>query len=220
MEPACECWQVCCCLLSPVPWCQQVVLWGGACHLLQMHSGALLTVLACAVLLLTPMCTALLPPPPPLPLLPPAGGFSVFAGVGERTREGNDLYREMIESVGDTGTGGGTRGGVLHGYTTGAPCSAPRLLWVSHSTMQAMVAISPSWCVVCLVCVLGSITGHPTLPCGTDHPPPQPPPMLAASQHHCLAPADLHMLYSLPHLPPTPPHLLPPPPPGRDQAGR
>lgn len=28
-----------------------------------------------------------------------AGGFSVFAGVGERTREGNDLYKEMIESV-------------------------------------------------------------------------------------------------------------------------
>ena len=26
------------------------------------------------------------------------GGFSVFAGVGERTREGNDLYHEMIES--------------------------------------------------------------------------------------------------------------------------
>ncbi len=24
----------------------------------------------------------------------------MFAGVGERTREGNDLYREMIESVG------------------------------------------------------------------------------------------------------------------------
>ncbi|XP_058078601.1 ATP synthase subunit beta, mitochondrial-like [Magnolia sinica] len=27
-----------------------------------------------------------------------SGGFSVIAGVGERTREGNDLYREMIES--------------------------------------------------------------------------------------------------------------------------
>ena len=26
------------------------------------------------------------------------GGFSVFAGVGERSREGNDLYREMSES--------------------------------------------------------------------------------------------------------------------------
>ena len=26
------------------------------------------------------------------------GGYSVFAGVGERTREGNDLYYEMLES--------------------------------------------------------------------------------------------------------------------------
>ena len=26
-------------------------------------------------------------------------GISVFAGVGERTREGNDLLREMIESA-------------------------------------------------------------------------------------------------------------------------
>ena len=27
-----------------------------------------------------------------------SGGLSVFAGVGERTREGNDLYWEMVES--------------------------------------------------------------------------------------------------------------------------
>ena len=27
------------------------------------------------------------------------GGYSVFAGVGERTREGNDLYHEMIDSL-------------------------------------------------------------------------------------------------------------------------
>ena len=26
------------------------------------------------------------------------GGLSVFTGVGERTREGNDLYNEMTES--------------------------------------------------------------------------------------------------------------------------
>ena len=33
------------------------------------------------------------------------GGFSVFAGVGERTREGRDLYNEMAESkLGDGGT--------------------------------------------------------------------------------------------------------------------
>ena len=31
------------------------------------------------------------------------GGYSVFAGVGERTREGNDLYHEMIEFGGQQG---------------------------------------------------------------------------------------------------------------------
>ena len=31
--------------------------------------------------------------------MPPAehGGYSVFCGVGERSREGNDMYREMQE---------------------------------------------------------------------------------------------------------------------------
>ena len=39
------------------------------------------------------------------------GGFSVFAGVGERTREGNDLYHEMIESgVNKDPKKGGTEG--------------------------------------------------------------------------------------------------------------
>ncbi|GAB5464371.1 hypothetical protein [Hoeflea alexandrii] len=35
------------------------------------------------------------------------GGYSVFAGVGERTREGNDLYHEMIESGVNVEGGGG-----------------------------------------------------------------------------------------------------------------
>jgi hypothetical protein len=40
----------------------------------------------------------------------------VFAGVGERTREGNDLYREMIESVsGCDGLRGSVGGGGLLG---------------------------------------------------------------------------------------------------------
>ena len=30
------------------------------------------------------------------------GGFSVFAGVGERTREGNDLYHEMSRPASST----------------------------------------------------------------------------------------------------------------------
>ena len=38
------------------------------------------------------------------------GGYSVFAGVGERTREGNDLYHEMIESgVNKKGGGEGSK---------------------------------------------------------------------------------------------------------------
>jgi F-type H+-transporting ATPase subunit beta len=41
------------------------------------------------------------------------GGYSVFAGVGERTREGNDLYHEMIESkvnMDPKKNGGSTKG--------------------------------------------------------------------------------------------------------------
>ncbi len=41
------------------------------------------------------------------------GGYSVFAGVGERTREGNDLYHEMIESnvnIDPTKNNGSTKG--------------------------------------------------------------------------------------------------------------
>ncbi len=37
------------------------------------------------------------------------GGFSVFAGVGERTREGNDLWLEMKESGVIAKTGPGLR---------------------------------------------------------------------------------------------------------------
>ncbi|BBE73485.1 F0F1 ATP synthase subunit beta [Oharaeibacter diazotrophicus] len=44
------------------------------------------------------------------------GGYSVFAGVGERTREGNDLYHEMIES-------GVNRNPKEHGSTDGSKCA-------------------------------------------------------------------------------------------------
>ncbi len=45
------------------------------------------------------------------------GGYSVFAGVGERTREGNDLYHEMIES------GVNTDPKANNGSTEGSKCS-------------------------------------------------------------------------------------------------
>ena len=43
------------------------------------------------------------------------GGYSVFAGVGERTREGNDLYHEMIES--------GVNKDPKEGSTEGSKCA-------------------------------------------------------------------------------------------------
>ncbi|MDE2364964.1 MAG: F0F1 ATP synthase subunit beta [Hyphomicrobiales bacterium] len=43
------------------------------------------------------------------------GGYSVFAGVGERTREGNDLYHEMIE--------GGVNKDPKEGSTAGSKCA-------------------------------------------------------------------------------------------------
>ncbi len=43
------------------------------------------------------------------------GGYSVFAGVGERTREGNDLYHEMIES--------GVNKDPKKGSTSGSKCA-------------------------------------------------------------------------------------------------
>ena len=50
------------------------------------------------------------------------GGYSVFAGVGERTREGNDLYHEMVESgVNQAGGGGNSRCSLVFGQMNEPP---------------------------------------------------------------------------------------------------
>ena len=51
------------------------------------------------------------------------GGYSVFAGVGERTREGNDLYHEMIEksNVNVKGGGQGSRCALVFGQMNEPP---------------------------------------------------------------------------------------------------
>ena len=50
------------------------------------------------------------------------GGYSVFAGVGERTREGNDLYHEMIESgVNKKGGGEGSKAALVYGQMNEPP---------------------------------------------------------------------------------------------------
>ena len=58
------------------------------------------------------------------------GGYSVFAGVGERTREGNDLYHEMIESgvikLGD-GTTEGSKAALVYGQMNEPPGARARV---------------------------------------------------------------------------------------------
>lgn len=56
------------------------------------------------------------------------GGYSVFAGVGERTREGNDLYWEMIESgVNKKGGGEGSKCSLIFGQMNEPPGARARV---------------------------------------------------------------------------------------------
>jgi len=56
------------------------------------------------------------------------GGYSVFAGVGERTREGNDLYHEMIESgVIKTGPGEESKAALVYGQMNEPPGARARV---------------------------------------------------------------------------------------------
>jgi F-type H+-transporting ATPase subunit beta len=54
------------------------------------------------------------------------GGFSVFAGVGERTREGNDLYYEMIEG-GVINPGGESKVALVYGQMNEPPGARARV---------------------------------------------------------------------------------------------
>jgi len=59
------------------------------------------------------------------------GGYSVFAGVGERTREGNDLYHEMIESgvikINDSGDTAGSKAALVYGQMNEPPGARARV---------------------------------------------------------------------------------------------
>ena len=55
------------------------------------------------------------------------GGFSVFAGVGERTREGNDLYHEMIESGVIKPDGKGSKAALVYGQMNEPPGARSRV---------------------------------------------------------------------------------------------
>merc|ERR1712127_253957 len=55
------------------------------------------------------------------------GGYSVFAGVGERTREGNDLYHEMIEGGVISIDGPGSKVALVYGQMNEPPGARARV---------------------------------------------------------------------------------------------
>ena len=55
------------------------------------------------------------------------GGYSVFAGVGERTREGNDLYHEMLESGVNTLEGKDSKCALVFGQMNEPPGARARV---------------------------------------------------------------------------------------------
>ena len=55
------------------------------------------------------------------------GGYSVFAGVGERTREGNDLYHEMMESGVIKLDGPGSKAELVYGQMNEPPGARARV---------------------------------------------------------------------------------------------
>ena len=55
------------------------------------------------------------------------GGYSVFAGVGERTREGNDLYHEMIEGGIIKTDGPGSKVALVYGQMNEPPGARSRV---------------------------------------------------------------------------------------------
>ena len=71
------------------------------------------------------------------------GGYSVFAGVGERTREGNDLYHEMIE------------GGVisLKDKTSKASTVQSAQWMMFQFSYWFMFQLVPPWCFLSKICL-------------------------------------------------------------------
>ena len=55
------------------------------------------------------------------------GGYSVFAGVGERTREGNDLYHEMVDSGVIDREGGESKAALIYGQMNEPPGARARV---------------------------------------------------------------------------------------------
>ena len=71
------------------------------------------------------------------------GGYSVFAGVGERTREGNDLYHEMIEGGvikidEKTGSTEGSKAALVYGQMNEPPGARARVALTGLTVAESL----------------------------------------------------------------------------------
>jgi F-type H+-transporting ATPase subunit beta len=64
------------------------------------------------------------------------GGYSVFAGVGERTREGNDLYNEMITSGVNTKNVKGSKAALVYGQMNEPPGARARVAFTGLTVAE------------------------------------------------------------------------------------
>ena len=69
------------------------------------------------------------------------GGFSVFAGVGERTREGNDLYYEMIDSGVIKVDGPGSKAALVYGQMNEPPGARARVALTGITCTHAYIVL-------------------------------------------------------------------------------
>jgi F0F1-type ATP synthase beta subunit len=86
-----------------------------------------------------------------LPSAPELGGFSVFAGVGERTREGNDLYKEMIQSKVINLTGE-SKAALVYGQMNEPPGARARVGLTGLTVAESVACTDPASCSFCVHC--------------------------------------------------------------------
>merc|ERR1719498_2208231 len=99
------------------------------------------------------------------------GGFSVFAGVGERTREGNDLYHEMMDSKVIDINGDNSKATLVYGQMNEPPGARARVALTGLAVAEYFPTPRTRMC--CSSSTTSSGSPRPALRC---------PPSLAASR--------------------------------------
>merc|ERR1719508_103211 len=105
------------------------------------------------------------------------GGYSVFAGVGERTREGNDLYYEMIEGGVISLKDKTSKVALVYGQMNEPPGARARValtgLTVAAESHRLVLRCLPCWVVFHLLSVTSQLWPLTWVACRSVSPPPR-----------------------------------------------